>query len=73
MTISPNSPSYAILTSDGSRLIQNGGSVPGPSHVSSLTVDVMDESVAGSYVCSGPSSFEKIDLLVQSGIYMYVK
>ena len=60
-----------ITTSDGSRQIQNGGSTPGPSHVSSLTIDVMDESVAGMYTCSGPSNFQTFQLHVDvdKGIY----
>ena len=53
-----------ITTSVGSRQIQNGGSTPGPSLVSSLTIDVMDESVAGMYTCSGPSNFQSFQLVV---------
>ena len=61
--ISSNSPPYMITTSAGSRQIQNGGSSPGPSLVSSLTIDVMDESVADNYTCSGPSNFQTFQLL----------
>ena len=69
MAISPSNPwpPYSISTSDGSRQIQNGGSTPRPSLVSSLTIDVMDESVAGVYLCSGPFSFQTIQLGVQEG------
>ena len=67
MAISSSNPLYTIFTSDGSRQIQNGGSTPRPSLVSSLTIDVMDESVAGEYVCSGPSSVQTIVLNVQQG------
>ena len=65
--ISSSNPLYTISTSDGSRQIQNGGSTPRPSLVSSLTIDVLDESVAGEYVCSGPSSVQTIVLNVQQG------
>ena len=38
--------------------------------MSSLAIDVMDESIAGEYVCSGPSSFQTIVLNVQQrGVY----
>ena len=67
--VSSDNPLYTISTSDGSRQIQNGGSTPRPSLVSSLTIDVIDESVAGEYVCSGPSSFQTIVLNVQGGMY----
>ena len=66
--VSSSNPLYTISMSDGSRQIQNGGSTPRPSLVSSLTIDVTDESVAGEYVCSGPSSFQTIVLNVQGGI-----
>ena len=65
--VSSDNPLYTISTSDGSRQIQNGGSTPRPSLVSSLTIDVIDESVAGEYVCSSPSSFQTIVLNVQGG------
>ena len=61
-----NSTPYTITTSNGSRQIQNGGPSPIPSRVSSLTIDVMDDSVAGMYTCSGPSNFQTIQLLVDS-------
>ena len=61
-----NSSLYTITTSNGSRQIQNGGPSPIPSHVSSLTIDVMDDSVAGMYTCSGPSNFQTIQLLVHT-------
>ena len=70
MPESSSNPLYTIATSDGSRQIQNGGSTPRPSLVSSLAIDVMDESIAGEYVCSGPSSFQTIVLNVQQrGVY----
>ena len=62
-----------ITTSAGSRQIQNGGSTPGPSLVSSLTVDVMDESVDGMYTCSGPSNFQTFQLHVNIDGGMYNK
>ena len=62
--ISSNSPPYTITTSTGSKQIQNGDSLPGPSLVSSLIIDVMDESVADNYACSGPSNFQTFQLLV---------
>ena len=65
--ISSSNPLYTISMSDGSRQIQNGGSTPRPSLVSSLTIDVMDKSVAGEYVCSGPSSVQTIVFNVQQG------
>ena len=47
VTISSSDPLYTIFMSDGSRQIQNGGPTPRPSLVSSLIIDVMDESLAG--------------------------
>ena len=47
VTISSSDPLYTIFMSVGSRQIQNGGPTPRPSFVSSLIIDVMDESVAG--------------------------
>jgi hypothetical protein len=60
-----SSPPYMITTSPGSRHIQNGGDSPIPSVVSSLIIDVMDDSVADMYMCSGPSNFETIQLIVE--------
>ena len=51
--------------SAGSKQIQNGGSSPAPSLMSSLTVNVMDESVAGMYTCSGPSDHQIFQLRVK--------
>ena len=51
MSVSSDNPLYTISTSDGSRQIQNGGSTPRPSLVSSLTIDVLDESVNCSTIC----------------------
>ena len=65
--LSNTSPYYMITTSAGSRQIQNGGSSPIPSLVSSLTIDVMDDSVADMYTCSGPSNFQTIQLLITTG------
>ena len=59
-----NIPPHMITTIAGSRQIQNGGSLPIPSVVSSLTIDMMDESAAGMYTCSGPSNFQAIHFLV---------
>ena len=67
MPVSSSNPLYTIATSDGSRQIQSGGSTPRPSLVSSLIIDVIDESVAGEYVCSGPSSSQTIVLNIQQG------
>ena len=67
MPVSSSNPLYTIATSNGSRQIQNGGSTPHPSLVSSLTIDVIDESVAGEYVCMGPSSSQTIVLNIQQG------
>ena len=61
-SISSSIPPYTLSTSNGSRQIQNGGASPIPSLVSSLTIDVMDESVADMYTCSSPSDFETIQL-----------
>ena len=69
MPIPSDNPPYRISTSAGSRQIQNGGSSPSPGLVSSLTINVINESVAGEYVCSGPSSFQTIVLNVQGGMY----
>ena len=62
--ISSSSPPYTLSTRNGSRQIQNGGISPIPSLVSSLTIDVMDISVADMYTCSGPSNFATIQLIV---------
>ena len=63
-SISNSNPPYTLSTRNGSRQIQNGGISPIPSLVSSLTIDVMDESVADMYTCSGPSNFGTIQLVV---------
>ena len=67
-----SSPPYTLSTSVGSRQIQDGGDLPRSSYVSSLTIDVMDESVAGKYTCSSPSSdLHAIQLIVEGGtLYM---
>ena len=62
--ISSSSPPYTLSTRNGSRQIQNGGISPIPSLVSSLTIDVIDTSVADMYTCSGPSNFGTIQLIV---------
>ncbi len=68
-TISSNSPPYTLSTSIGSRQIQDGGDSPRSSYVSSLTIDVMDTSVADTYICSGPSFlFQNIQLDVGGGM-----
>ena len=61
-SISSSNPPYTLSTRNGSRQIQNGGISPIPSLVSSLTIDVMDASVADMYTCSGPSNFGTIQL-----------
>ena len=74
-SISNSNPPYTLSTSNGSRQIQNGGISPIPSLVSSLTIDVMDTSVADMYTCSGPSNFGTIQLTVNDdggGMYMYI-
>ena len=53
MTILGNEPLYSISTRDGSKEIQNGGSSPRASYVSSLIINVADNSVGGIYLCSG--------------------
>ena len=73
-SISSSIPPYTLSTSNGSRQIQNGDFSPIPSLVSSLTIDVMDESVADMYTCSGPSNVETIQFLVDvDGGGMYNK
>ena len=62
--ISSSIPPYTLSTRNGSRQIQNGGISPIPSLVSSLTIDVIDTSVADMYTCSGPSNFGTIQLIV---------
>ena len=72
-TISSSNPLYTLSTSNGSRQIQNGGISPIRSLVSSLTIDVMDTSVADMYTCSGPSNFGTIELIVNDdGGGMYI-
>ena len=71
-SISSSIPPYTLSTSNGSRQIQNGGISPIPSLVSSLTIDVMDASVADMYTCSSPSDFETIQLIMdvdKEGMY----
>ena len=65
MTILGNEPLYSISTGDGSKEIQNGGSMPRASYVSSLTIDVVDNSVGGFYLCTGSEgSVKSITLTV---------
>ena len=72
-SISSSSPPYTLSTRNGSRQIQNGGILPISSLVSSLTIDVMDTSVADMYTCSGPSNFGTIQLIVNDvGGCMYM-
>ena len=73
---SSNPPYYTLSTRNGSRQIQNGGISPIPSLVSSLTIYVMDTSVADMYICSGTSNFGTIQLIVNDvggGMYMHNK
>ena len=53
------------VTVEGSRQIQNGGSSPRPSLVSNLTIDVVDASVAGLYICSSQGTVGTITLRVE--------
>ena len=71
-SISSSIPPYTLSTSNGLRQIQNGGVSPILSLVSSLTIDVINESVADMYTCSSPSDFETIQLIVdidKEGMY----
>ena len=52
MLITSNGPLYTISSTSGSKQIQNGSSTPGPSFISSLIINVVDETVAGTYICS---------------------
>ena len=56
MALISTNPLYMISSTNGSKQIQNGGSTPGPSFVSSLTIDVVDETVAGTYLCSSTAT-----------------
>ena len=66
-TISSSDLQYTISSSSGSRLIQNGGSSSRSSFISSLTIDVMDDSVEGTYLCSSTPYFQTLQLLVVEG------
>ncbi len=46
-------PFFNITTSDGTRLIQNGGDSPIPSVVSILGIFLNDSSEFGQYLCIG--------------------
>ncbi len=46
-------PLFNITTSDGTRLIQNGGNSPIPSVVSILSIFLNDSSELGQYLCIG--------------------
>ncbi len=46
-------PLFNITTSDGTRLIQNGGDSPIPSVVSILSIFLNDSSEFGQYLCIG--------------------
>ena len=52
VAVTSNDPLYMISSTNGSKQIQNGGITPGPSLISSLTIDVVDVTVAGTYLCS---------------------
>ena len=73
--ITSNDPLYIISDTNGSKQIQNGGSTPGPSFVSSLTIDVVDETVAGTYLCSSTATgatIPSIKLTVTGTCTLYV-
>ena len=66
--LSRSSPPYMLSMSNGTEQIQNGGTSPQPSYVSSLTIDVMDRSVEDTYICSRPSFvFQNIELNISGG------
>ena len=72
-TIMSSDPWYTISSSSGSRQIQNGGSSPRPSFISSLTIDVVDDSVEGTYLCSSTPHFQTLQLVVEGGMFaMYL-
>ena len=70
--IASNDQLYTISSTNGSKQIQNGGSTPGPSLVSSLTIDIVDETVAGTYLCSSVAdTIQAIDLTVTTTGRLY--
>ena len=68
-TISSSDSWYTISSTSESRQIQNGGSSPRPSFISSLTIDVMDDSVEGTYLCSSTPYFQTLELVVEGGMF----
>ena len=68
-TVSSSDPRYTISSSSGSKQIQNGGSSPRPSFISSLTIDVMDDSVEGTYHCSSTPHIQTLCLVVEGGMF----
>ena len=64
-----NSTLYDIInisTSDGDRFIQNGGSTPRPSVISTLRIVIRDSSAFGVYSCQieSASSFFQLNLII---------
>ena len=64
-TLTSNDPLYTISSMNGSNKIQNGGATPRSSFISVLTIDVVDESVQGMYVCSSSTFLRTVQVVVE--------
>ena len=72
--ITSDDPRYTISTMDGSREIQNGGSTPRPSLISSLTVNMLNEFEPDTYTfhCSAPSAHALANRLTIIGMQLVI-
>ena len=58
---------FTIMTEDGSRRIQNGGTTPRPSVRSVLTINRPMTTHEGIYICSASGRISTVDLQVVEG------
>ena len=58
---------FTIMTEDGSRMIQNGGTTPRPSVRSVLTINRPNTTHEGTYICSAGGDSRSIILWVVEG------
>ena len=58
---------FTIMTQDGSHMIQNGGNTPRPSVRSVLTINRLNTTHEGTYICSSSGRVSTIYLQVVEG------
>ena len=58
---------FTIMTQNGSRMIQNGGTTPRPSVRSVLIINRPNTTHEGTYICSASGTVSTVDLQVVEG------